>query len=651
MADSRAAAVELARRGFRVFRLNRKTLRPLREGWPESASNDPDVVYKDFTDAVGDSVIDAPAVATGKGLVVYDFDKKKGRLGLLSLAELIAEGLPDSTLTVQTATGGLHKYYWHDESVEIRNRQGLMDGVDVRGFNGFVVAPGAEREGVGEYTIVDDSPTARLPALFTESLGRRPKDRSQQAEVTDKFEDDWSIAEAIKLLAGLEAIDGQKHNDLVSTWMKCFDLGVTPDMLAELTEQHVEWFAAEYTQDLEAELGSLVNGRIRDGKAWGVDHPRARPSVYSVFDRVSLIDASHERPRNEKIGEALDTFSLAEFEGVEPEPRRWLVADLIPDRTVTMLSGDGGVGKSLLALQLAIAVASNTQWLGLAAENGPVIYASAEDERNEIHRRALDIAKAEGLALPADVHVVDLAGRDAIMGALDQAGMIKPTALWKRLVRRVAQVRPRLIVLDTLADVYAGNENVREQVRQFVGQLRGLAIDYDCAVLLLSHPSLTGMGSGSGASGSTAWNNSVRSRLYLTRPEEEADRKRDPDLRVLRTMKLNYAAGLGDERRVRWSDGRFVVGLARVTVEADDEAAFLLQLAAFEKQGRAVTSMTGHGYAPKLFNEADTTISKKSFEQAMRSLFEAGAIALEDYGPKSRGKQKLVAVGTLSPNN
>ena len=42
----------------------------------------------------------------------------------------------------------------------------------------------------------------------------------------------------------------------------------------------------------------------------------------------------------------------------QPVPeRRWLVPDLIPMQNVTMLSGDGGVGKSIVALQLMVACA------------------------------------------------------------------------------------------------------------------------------------------------------------------------------------------------------------------------------------------------------------------------------------------------------
>jgi RecA-family ATPase len=62
--------------------------------------------------------------------------------------------------------------------------------------------------------------------------------------------------------------------------------------------------------------------------------------------------------------------------------------------------------------------------------------------------------------------------------------------------------------------MFGGDECVRTQVRQFINLLKGLARKHNCAILLLAHPSLTGMNTGTGLSGSTDWNNGVRSRLY-----------------------------------------------------------------------------------------------------------------------------------------
>jgi hypothetical protein len=83
---------------------------------------------------------------------------------------------------------------------------------------------------------------------------------------------------------------------------------------------------------------------------------------------------------------ALKVVSAASFDGIEPPPRRWLVPELIPDRTVTIAGGDGAVGKSTLLLQLAIAVVADREWIGTLPEHGAAVYLSAEDDEDELHR-------------------------------------------------------------------------------------------------------------------------------------------------------------------------------------------------------------------------------------------------------------------------
>jgi hypothetical protein len=112
-------------------------------------------------------------------------------------------------------------------------------------------------------------------------------------------------------------------------------------------------------------------------------------------------------------------------------------------------------------------------------------------------------------------------------------------------------------MLDNLADVYAGDENHRSAVKHFIGLLRKLAIRHDCVIVLLAHPSLAGIASGSGLSGSTAWNNSARSRLYLRRDLDSSGHEVDKAVRVLETMKANYGPA-GATIDLRWENHRFL---------------------------------------------------------------------------------------------
>lgn len=346
-------------------------------------------------------------------------------------------------------------------------------------------------------------------------------------------------------------------------------------------------------------------------------------------------------------------FAAADLAGRPVPPRQWLVENLIPGKTVTVLGGDGGTGKSLLALQLGVACAAGRDWLTSLPTVGPVLYLSAEDDTAELHRRLDAITRGIGVTLAelTDLHLISLAGREAVIATpQNKTGILCPRPLWEEIRQEVAKLSPVLVVFDTLADYFGGNENDRAQVRQFVGLLRGVAIEFNCAVLLLAHPSLTGLNSGSGSSGSTAWSNSVRSRLYLDRIKGEGGSEPDPDLRVLSAKKSNYGP-IGAEIRLRWRDGRFVpdmgdTSFAMTTADAKVDALFIDLLTMFIAEGRAPSALPSRTYAPSVFAKHPRSNGTRSraFETAMNRLFERGVIRSRTEGPPSKSRTRLEIV-------
>lgn len=347
-------------------------------------------------------------------------------------------------------------------------------------------------------------------------------------------------------------------------------------------------------------------------------------------------------------GEKSRFYCAASLKGEPVKPRQWLVHGLIPQKTVTLFSGDGGTGKSLLALQLAVAVATGRGWVGKPVSEGSVIYMSAEDDDEELHRRLDDILRADGRTYDdlEGLTLRSLAGEDALL-AVDSQMALMQSELFKELDARAADEAPTLVVIDTLADVYPANENDRAKVRQFIGILRGLALKRNCAVLLLGHPSLTGLSNGSGSSGSTAWNNSVRSRLYLSRITDNGF-EADPDRRVMTTMKANYGR-IGEETHMKWQAGVFVAeaseqGLDKLAQEAKAQRVFMKMLATFTAQGRQVNHAAGPAYAPKLFSEHPDAegMTKRAMKAAMEGLLAAEKIKIEQDGPPSKRRSFLV---------
>lgn len=347
--------------------------------------------------------------------------------------------------------------------------------------------------------------------------------------------------------------------------------------------------------------------------------------------------------------EPLDIIDPVTLQDKAVPPRRWLWENWMPLRAVTVLSGDGGTGKSLLALELATACATDRKFLGQAVMRCKVLVIACEDERDELHRRQAWINEGLGIDMAdlMDVFWVARAGLDNVMMNFPGDGVGEKTAFFDQVLAKALDIGAQLIVLDTAADLFGGNENIRPQVRQFINALTGMALAIDGAVLLLAHPSQSGKASGTGESGSTAWNNSVRSRLYLTRPTPEKGEQEDKDARILSRQKSNYAQA-GASISLRYRDGVFVATggealdddawtLNRKRKAEDAFCAGLEELAL--KNFRCNAHKGQANYAPKSILEKATSatgFTHDELEAAMNRLFKKGRIESVEEGPPSR---------------
>lgn len=339
----------------------------------------------------------------------------------------------------------------------------------------------------------------------------------------------------------------------------------------------------------------------------------------------------------------IDWVNGTELHG-DPPSRDWLVRDMLPQSTVSLLYGDGGTGKSLIALQLAVSTVLGRDWLGKMTTIGPVIYFSAEDDRQELHRRLHSICKLHSASASqlGTLHIADMAGKDALLANIGKkTGMLSASAVFRTLDELAAAIGPKLIVLDTLADIYPGNENDRAQVRHFVGLLRGLAIRHRCSVLVLAHPSLTGITSGTGASGSTAWNNSVRSRLYFERVKYDGYES-DPDARRLKVMKSNYGP-IDGEVSVRWQEGAFIASQSPLTSdnEARAERIVLHLIERNAAQGRYFTALRAPGELATM--PGSEGLTKQMLKRAMERLFAVGKLTQRTV-KENRRDRNIIAV-------
>jgi RecA-family ATPase len=339
----------------------------------------------------------------------------------------------------------------------------------------------------------------------------------------------------------------------------------------------------------------------------------------------------------------------------EPVPEyQWAVLNRIPLLQTTLHSGQGAAGKSTIELHRSVAHVLGRDWLGSMPEEGPAVFIDAEDHELPIHIRLAAVVQHYGVTyadcIKAGLHLMTLAGKDAVLAAPSRSGKIEPTALYNQILEFVGDIKPKSITLASAANVFAGNESDRNQVQQGISLFTRFALVARGSVVLVSHPSLTGINSGTGLSGSTGWHNAVRARYYL-RSVDTADGDRpDSDLRQLEFKKNQYGSTT-ETIVLKYHRGMFLPlpsmsSLDKVAREAKVDDTFLNLLRQFNSQGRNVSDKpTANSYAPTAFaKQAAATahsIKKPELEAAMRRLFDASKIHVENYGRPSRPNFKL----------
>jgi RecA-family ATPase len=668
-------ALHYAARGWTVFPLDGETKVSYTrrddhgpERW--GATKDPATISNHFAPYPNAGI----GIPTGfdNGFWVIETDTKNGKDGESELAKL--QALP-TTYRVRSPSGSIHYYFLHpglDFYITSRSDK-IAPGVDIKGDGGMVVAPPTVRGGK-RYEIIDNVPIAEAPAWLLAKVARKITDEEKRFVKHPPPTDEPTVEawEIIKLERWVrEALEknpdwfAERENALKTVWgIKRAGYGREGYRIAEIicedfpeTQRvaRVDRFwndrgANEGTASLDtfwkmcSEIG--IKNTEEEQTAWRQqegDQVIQKLAAHAAT-LVSGIDATESRRtlRDRRVNAA----SLA---GKPVPEREWLVPGWIPMEQVTLLYGDGAVGKSLAALQLA--TSTGKFWFGLPVKQGAAEYITAEDSEGELHRRLNDIAREtrQPLENMTGVNVSSFADEDAIMAALTGDGQLVKTAFYDEVVAVVEEVRPVLLVLDTLADIYGGNEVIRAQARAFVNMLRKIAIKYQLAVVVLAHPSLSGMSSGKGTSGSTGWSNSVRSRLYFDRVYDEDGSEPDTDARVLRSMKMNYG-NVGNEIHMRWRAGVFVtesggaVGPDPLVQGWKAERVFLDLLdKANERNTFVNTSRQANNYAHKVFatDALKQGVKKRELVDAMHRLLDGGKIENAPYGPTSRTVYRL----------
>lgn len=333
-----------------------------------------------------------------------------------------------------------------------------------------------------------------------------------------------------------------------------------------------------------------------------------------------------------------------------PKPPIFVVPELVPAGAVTLLGAHGGTGKSLLALECAVCLAMGLEFLGREMAPRRVLFYSAEDPAEVIRWRLLRICRNRGID-PADLapnlRVIDATESDPTLYAeLYDAGIRRGTTTsnYERLRLTVSKFGAGLVVIDNASDCYDGDENNRPRVRAFIRVLAAMVKPTVGAVLLIAHVDKTsarGFGGSESYSGSTAWHNSVRSRLFLGR--EKGD-----DALVLKHEKSNHGR-MAEPIRLEWTEDGLLVPADPVTSTAgligSEERSAVMALIS-EYYGRGEYLPTSQGAPNNAFKVLSgdqgfpARLDRIAFYQIIRDAERSGLLVRERFKTDGRKERE-----------
>lgn len=430
-------------------------------------------------------------IVTGavSGIAVVDLDSE----------EAIAFAKKHFPLTplVKTAKG-YHAYYRYREGVRNFQKRDDLPGIDLRGDGGYVVAPPSVHPTGKKYQwergkSIGDIPIGELPNIVL------VKESSEKTPLKELYKGTESGCrnDSLARLAGSWVNDGLSFDECI--------------------ENAFIWNSKNNPPLPEKEVIATVR------------------SIYSKHYREKKDDnyTSHIQPTTKQkdikqlIDEGTIKIGIGDLLETCPDPVNWIVDGLIAEKSLAIIDGLGASGKSILMLQLAMAVASGSPIFGrIDTKKSRVLYLNAEDPINEIHRRIKNIS----MYIPEidderdNLTILNTDVFNTIPFLTEKVyGSIKQTQFYDTIKALCEYWKPELIIIDPLS-YFLHDENSSDSAIAFYYLLRQLK----ASVILVHHQSKAAMNGASAqrakARGSSVLVENVRTRMSLEKGQLIVDK-------------------------------------------------------------------------------------------------------------------------------
>lgn len=175
-----------------------------------------------------------------------------------------------------------------------------------------------------------------------------------------------------------------------------------------------------------------------------------------------------------------DPESLTDFWDNMPKLAPPLIEGVLRQGHKMLMAGPSKAGKSFALIELSIAIAEGTKWMGWQCTQGKVLYVNLELDRASCLHRFKDVYQALGIP-PRNIENIDIWNLRGKSVPMDK--------LAPKLIRRAAKKGYIAVIIDPIYKVLTGDENSADQMAHFTNQFDKIATELGASVIYCHHHS------------------------------------------------------------------------------------------------------------------------------------------------------------------
>lgn len=264
----------------------------------------------------------------------------------------------------------------------------------------------------------------------------------------------YSGAKSIHAIVKVDASDNKEYRERVSYLYKiCDKNGLEVD-----------------SQNKNPSRLSRMPGCIRGDHKQFIIETNTGKETWS--DWVEWVESMNDDlPDEENLADVL--FNL-------PDYAEELIEGILRQGHKMLLVGPSKSGKSFSLIELCIAIAEGTKWMGRQCKQGDVLYVNFELDRASCLHRFKDVYQTLGL-IPNNANRIFVWNLRGKTPALDQ--------LVPKLIRRAEKKKYIAVVVDPIYKVITGDENSASEMAKFCNQFDKIADALGASVIYAHHHS------------------------------------------------------------------------------------------------------------------------------------------------------------------